>query len=205
MRRAPSDGGFTLVELMVVSALTLVVLTMAFAILRTTQQTATTTSIRAVNSVDAREALTSLEADLRFATQVSVCASATTATCATPAAGGPATLAVASATGAACTDWKIQSSGITNAGVTTGLWRTVSGTTVLLVPGLAAAPNAAGATTSGFSLPLSNNRLVEIDLAVNTATAPSYKAADTVTVHDLISPDDAPFTQASLLPSGWAC
>jgi hypothetical protein len=208
-----------LVELMIASLLTLLVLGMGFEIFTTTSRTSTTIGNRATNSTSARVAINLLETNLRYATGVLLCgapaggvnpsgssptASGMTANvCRTPTANNPAVLVVTnnSVTGLgptqpACTEWTFIPAG---SGV--GLARTVSSAKAFTTVAPTALPwpyptaSAAHPVASpGFSEPLP--RLVEVDFTVNVEVAPV--AANAVTVRDLISPN-APVASTTTL------
>ncbi len=193
---AREDFGTTLVEVLVVSIVTLVILTMAYHILQTTTQTTRTTTNRAANAADARQAVDFLESSLRNASAVNLCGSGSTATsCSAPAS--PTTssaIQVITVNGSnpqavGCTEslWSLTGAGLARAVAARG----VSGALGLIVPSVAAGTDLHNGPTSGFTLPLSNQRLVQIDLTVNADSHASYKAADSVTVHDLVAPNNA--------------
>jgi prepilin-type N-terminal cleavage/methylation domain-containing protein len=185
-RDSRDERGVTLVEVLIASVLTLVVLAMGYGILSTTTKTAATVTSRAVNSTDARQAITLLEANLRYADAVWVCGPGASGTCPAVPANTVANLVVTNAAGSnvvtqpACARWSV---------TTAGLVETASGVSTTVMPGVSAA------TTAGFALPLPH--LVQIDLKVNTETGSHVVAADAVTVHDLVTPDNLTTTQAA--------
>ena len=207
-RCGQSDAGFTLVETLITSVLTLVVLGMGYGILRTTTTSANTASNRAVNAGIAKQVVDSLETNLRYATAVTVCGpGSSTASCTAPSSATTATLAVANQSGGSqstCTLWGLTSSGLTRTIPTSSGG---SGVAVVLQPGVSAAANAGGTATYGFNVPSvsngSSSKLVQIDLAVNADRV--FKAGDTVTVHELIAPDNSGTAATPATSSGAAC
>ncbi len=185
--RVRDERGFTLLELVVASALTLVVLIMGYQILNTTTSTAAAVGNRAQNSTAARLVIDSLEDNLRYADAVWVCGPGATVLtpCPAPIVGTATTLTVQNATGssnvgqAACTQWAVTSGNLT--------MTTIQATSVV------ATGVSVYASTTGFSQPLA--RLVQVDLQVNQEKRPI--AADTVTLHDLIAPDNLTTTQVA--------
>jgi hypothetical protein len=182
----------TLVELMIASLLTLVVLGMAYGIFMTTSRTSQTIGSRAINSTSARVAINLLETNLRYATGVLLCGSSglTTSVCPSPTGNLPNVLMVSNSSVAgfgptqpACTEWEFLPTGSAQ-GV--GLAKTLSATKAFAVVAPTVLPWPYPATSPGFSLPLA--RLVEIDFTVNVETTPV--AADAVTVRDVISPNN---------------
>jgi Tfp pilus assembly protein PilV len=179
--RPGDERGLSLVEVLVASVLTLVILTMGYQILSSTQSTAATIGNRAENSTNARLAIDSLEANLRYADAVWVCVTAASGTAcnSTLTTASATTLTVENASGdsevvqPACAHWTLTSA---------GLVETTSSTTTVVTPGAAASTG-----TTGFSLPLTT--LVEIDLSVNQETI-RINSGDAVSIHDLIAPDN---------------
>jgi Tfp pilus assembly protein PilW len=207
------EAGASLIEVLVASSLTLVLLIMGYQILGSSTQTANAVASRSVSSANAREAIDALEGNLRFATGVWVCAGTpATTTCATPTAPATvaswtrtstATLFVTNAGGAnqpTCDEWTISSSGLQEShvsGTTVTTFFTIPGIMNWAPPaGTAVSPNSTAQST-GFSSTLTG--LVVIDLLVNSgakaaATASAFDTADAVSVHDLIAPDNLPAT-----------
>lgn len=219
MDRVPSDDtGVTLIEVLIASALTVVILIMSYQILGAGTKTANAVSRRSVNSSNAREAVDALEGNLRFATGVWVCNGTpltTTATCSPPASlstvatwsrTSTATLFVSNASGGTqptCDEWTISGAGLQEDHVS-GTGGTIVAT-FFAIPGVMAWVPALGATstvqTSGFSLTLAG--LIVIDLIVNSAAKASdspsvVDTADAVSVHDFIAPNNLPPTAMTL-------
>lgn len=185
------ERGMSLIEVLIASILTLVILIMGYQILSSTSSAATAVGNRAVNSTTARLVIDALEANLRFADAVWVCAPAVTGTpCPSPTSALTTTLTVENASGSsntsqpACAHWTLMAGVITE---------TVSGTARATTPGVSAATS-----TTGFSQPLT--RLIQVDLAVNRETV-NVKAGDIVTLHELIAPDNLSTTQAAPAPT----
>ncbi len=201
--------GITLVEVLVASVLGLLVMTMGYTILNTSTKTASTVASRAVNSTNARQAVTLLEANLRYADGVWLCSTTATSATPCPAATSAATtmLSVSNATASpnapastnisqpGCAHWTIASTGLVETSWPSG----APADATVGSPGSTARVTAAiaGATAynagAGFSLPLPN--LVEINLQVNGEPTRTRVAADAVTIHDLVAPNNLADTQ----------
>jgi Tfp pilus assembly protein PilW len=152
------EHGLTLIEVLIASALTVTLLTMAFTILHATTKTALAITNRAVNVANARIALDSVEASLRYAEGAWVVPGTTTSTL------------YAESTASIYTKWTI-TTGTTPA--TELLQRAVgtssqicAATPATIMPGVTAGLNSAGGTT-GFYTSSSLPDLVETDLVVN--------------------------------------
>jgi Tfp pilus assembly protein PilW len=215
--RPDAESGITLVEVLISSVLTVVLLTMAYGILNTTTKTATAITNRTNNSTSARLAIDALETNLRFAKGVWLCApltaspaTASTASTSCPAyvSGTPGLLVSTDGT-TACSEWIITPPNPGPPAVPPTLFQiglgSVNGTSfaytpLTSIPGVSAATYS-GSATPGFTLSLPGTttttppvaiagRLVGIDLSVNEDPPASYTTTDTVTVHDAIAPNN---------------
>jgi prepilin-type N-terminal cleavage/methylation domain-containing protein len=209
-----SEAGFSLLEVLIASTLTLVVLGMAYGFLNSTTKTASAIGNRAHNSVEATLATGALENSIRYANGVWLCApvtatpqSAQTASvsCPTYTTGTPALLvsndtSLASvASGPSCVEWIFANSGLYEVQLGTFTTSTFPVTPLTNIPGVLPVTNP-NTNSTGFSLqlpyvsvnpPLSfAGRLVLADMAVNQDPTASYVAGDGVTVHDAIAPDN---------------
>ncbi len=230
-RETTDESGLTLVEVVIASALTLLLLMMGYGILSTSSKTAAAITNRAQNSTAARLAIDALEADLRFANGVWLCAPVTT----TPLVAGSATVACPTVTTStavlvsvdpnlssgttgnrpSCSEWMFSGGALDQVDLGTVSNGSIPLTPLANDPGVSAWINSLGATT-GFSLPSTVadasagdggvsanviNRLVQIDLSVNLEPTRTYNSGDTVTVHDLIAPQNLPLQDdTSLVP-----
>jgi Tfp pilus assembly protein PilV len=207
-RGVEREEGLSLMEVLVASVVSMMLLIMGYELLGAATSTAGAVSSRSVNSANARQAITDLEANLRFATGAWACG-ATPSTCGTtPQApttwqrASAATLYVTNAAGGSqqtCDEWSITASGELQE--TTG-----NGATVLFkMPGVMAWASSSSDQAAGFSIPLTG--LVVIDLLVNAVNATAaatplpatFATADAVSVHDFIAPDD--YLATTTLPS----
>jgi hypothetical protein len=186
LARKRDERGLTLIEVLVSSALTLLVLIMGYQILDSTTSAASAIGNRAQNSTAARLVIDALEANLRNAYAIWVCGPS-----GLPCTAPTTTLTVANAAGSsnatqpACAHWTITASGL----------QMVGGALPFTTPGVVAFKG-----TNGFSEP--TPRLIEIDLSVNQAPRPL--SSDTVSVHDLIAPDNITTAQGAA-PNATAC
>lgn len=211
------DSGFTLIEALIASILTLVVLIMGYEILNSTTSSATAVSNRSLNEIEARNALTAVEANLRFADGVWVCTSETvnSTNCSDTAGATGSYLVVTNTVNnatsgsndiqPACVEWSQVPYSSSDAGTGQfGLLETSSGATSAV---------ARDVTSASFTLPsigtTATQLLVETTLTVNreVANEPAIEvdAADAVTVSDFVAPDDLPAalgsTTSPTLPS----
>jgi Tfp pilus assembly protein PilW len=203
------ETGLSLAELMIASLLTLVVLLMGYGVLTTTTKTAATVAARAQNSTEARLTVDALEASLRFANGVWLCAPVTATpqavTSATVACPPPTTAtALEVSTDSGCREWILSSSGtgaLSEVALATPANAMFTVTPVASTAGVRPWTTTSGTLTAGFSLPLapsqqvtsllaSSQRLVQLDLTVNEQTGAAYSSGNSVTVHDLIAPDN---------------
>ena len=204
------EAGLSLVEVLVASILTLVALLMAYQILNATTSTAGTITNRAHNSTQARITIDTVENSLRLAKGVWVCAPVTStplvsgsasSSCPTYTSGNAALL-VSNDKSPTCSEWILDSNGLSQVALGTPSNGTFAVTPVTNIPGVTPATYN-GTATAGFTLPsgftgTSNanppvavaNRLVQIDLSVNQDLDPPFRSSDAVTVHDVIAPDN---------------
>jgi Tfp pilus assembly protein PilW len=217
--RPNSESGITLVEVLISSVLTVVLLTMAYGILNTTTKTATAITNRANNSTSARLAVDALETNLRFANGVWLCDPWPTtqlfsngqpvATCPvlqtaaqqnqTQSPLSPSVL-VSTDGSTSCSEWVFTGGSLVQLSLGPVSGGSVPSVSLATLPGVLPAtyPDSA---TPGFTLSLPGTttttppvaiagRLVGIDLSVNEDPPASYTTTDTVTVHDAIAPNN---------------
>jgi len=194
---AYEERGVTLIEVIVASVLSLIVLLMSYQILNATTNTAQAVTYQASNATNARIALDELEANLRYAngfwlesTSITVSNGTISPTplgsSSSTNVSGPVLVVSNSATTAfggqpACAEWAVTSAGLTEATDPTG--GGTLGTPSLMMAGVSL-------TTFTVQIP----HLLEIDLTENQQ---SRATANAVAVHDLISPDNLTTSQAA--------
>lgn len=194
------DSGFTLIEALITSILTLVVLMMGYEILNSTTGSATAVSNRSLNEIEARNALTTVEANLRFADGVWVCSAKTvnSTNCSETAGATGSYLVVTNASSSSnvaqpsCAEWdEVAYSSSDAASGIYGLVETSGGVST---------PVARDVTSATFTLPSigssASQLLVETALSVNREVAnepaDELDSADAVTVSDFVAPDNLP-------------
>ncbi len=187
----------TLIEVIVASVLSLIVLLMGYQILNATTSTAQAVTYQASNATNARIALDELEANLRYANGFWIESSSVTVSNGTisPTASGSSgstsvsgpVLVVSNSTTTAfggqpaCAEWAVTTAGLTEA-------TDVNGGSNFGTPSLMMA----GVSATSFTVQIPD--LLEIDLTENQQ---SRSTANAVTVHDLISPDNVTTYQAA--------